>query len=63
MKSNMQKQMEEMSYKLGLKTLSEALELAEKAQDKQKVSEVLAQMEKLIEANEALQNEEKIWLH
>ena len=59
----MQKQMEEMSYQLGLKTLSEALELAEKAKDKQKVSEVLAQMEKLIEANEALQNEEKIWLH
>ena len=61
--NNFQKQMAQMSYQLGLKTLSEALEKAEKLQDDVKVSEVLAQMEKLIDANEKLQNEEKIWLH
>jgi hypothetical protein len=61
--NNQQKQMQELSYQLGLKKLSEALESAEKAQDSKRVSEVLAKMEKLIDSNEKLQNTEKIWLH
>jgi len=61
--NNQQKEMQKLSYQLGLKSLSEALEKAEKLSDDQKVSEILAQMEKLIDANEKLQNEEKIWLH
>lgn len=61
--NNQQKQMQEMSYQLGLKALSESLELAEKAQDSKKVSRILEKMEKLIDANEKLQNVEKLWLH
>ena len=61
--NNQQKQMQILSYQLGLKALSESLELAEKAQDSKKVSQILAKMEKLIDANEKLQNMEKIWLH
>jgi soluble cytochrome b562 len=61
--NNQQKEMQRLSYQLGLKTLSEALEKAEKLSDEQKVSEILAQMEKLINENERYHNEEKIWLH
>jgi len=61
--NNQQKQMQILSYQLGLKALSESLELAEKANDSKKVSQILAKMEKLIDANEKLQNMEKIWLH
>jgi len=61
--NNQQKKMQELSYQLGLKQLSEALELAEKLQDTKKVSSILKKMEKLIDANEKLQNTEKIWLH
>lgn len=61
--NSLQKQLQLASYHLGLKTLSEALELAEKAQDEEKIKEVIKNMDKLIEANKKLQNEEKIWLH
>ena len=61
--NSLQKKLQLASYHLGLKTLSEALEKAEKAQDEEKIAEVISNMEKLIAANEKLQNEEKIWLH
>lgn len=61
--NSQQKQMQILSYQLGLKALSESLELAEKANDSKKVSQILAKMEKLIDVNEKLQNMEKIWLH
>lgn len=59
--NNQQRQMQLMSYRLGLNTLSEALELAEKAQDTEKVAEILDRIDKLVEKNESLQD--TVWIH
>lgn len=59
--NNQQRQMQLMSYRLGLNTLSEALELAEKAQDTKKIAEILDRIDKLVEKNESLQD--TVWIH
>ncbi len=61
--NNQHRQMQLMSYQLGLNTLSEALESAEKAQDEKEIARVTLALEKLIAKNEQFTNEEKIWLH
>lgn len=61
--NNQQRQLQLMSYQLGLNQLSEALELAEKAKDSKRIAEVTLKLERLIEKNEHFTNEEKIWLH
>lgn len=61
--NNQQRQMQLMSYHMGLNALSEALELAEKAQDQKEIQRISLKIEELITKNEKLQNTEKIWLH
>lgn len=61
--NNLQKQMQLVSYHLGLKTLNEAYEKAEKLGNEKQMQQILIDMENLIEKNKNLQNEEKIWLH
>ena len=61
--NNLQKQLQLASYHLGLKTLNEALDNAEKIGNTKEIEKILKDIENLIDKNEKLQNEEKIWLH